>query len=69
MADEFNPGEFVTFTRQGGIPVSIVRYGGTFVRVARYGGKAVTFVQWGGTPITVDNERELPEEIKELLGI
>ena len=68
MADEFTPGEFVTFVRQGGIPVSIVRYGGTYVRVARYGGKQVTFVSYGGTPISVDKEAELPEDIKETLG-
>ena len=69
MPDNFTPGEFVTFVRQGGIPVSIVRYGGTFVRIARYGGRPVTFVSFGGTPISVDQESELPEDIKEILGI
>jgi hypothetical protein len=68
MPDEFFPGEFVTFVRQGGIPVSIVRYGGVYVRITRSGGKSVTFNQFGGTPITVDNERELPEEVREALG-
>ncbi len=69
MADEFKPGDFVTFIRQGGIPVSVQRYGGTFVRIAQIGGKQVTYVRHGGTPISVDNEKNLPPDIKEELGV
>ena len=69
MADEFKPGDFVTFVRQGGIPVTVVRYGGTYTRVARSGGKLVTHVRYAGTPITVDDEKQLPDDIKEDLGI
>jgi hypothetical protein len=69
MPDEIKPGEFVTFVRQGGIPVSIVRYGGTYVRIASSGGKLVTYASYGGTPVSVDREDQLPEDIKEMLGI
>jgi hypothetical protein len=68
MAEVFQPGEYVTFVRQGGIPVMVVRYGGAYVRVTPNGGKAVTHVRWGGTPVTVDNERYLPDEVKEDIG-
>ncbi len=68
MAEEIRSGDYVTFVRQGGIPVSLVRYGGTYVRVTGSGGKPVTFVQYGGEPISVDDEKRLPEEIRELLG-
>jgi len=65
MADQIYSGDFVTFVRQGGIPVTIVRSGGTYVRVTNYGGKPETYVKYGGTPIFVDREAELSEEIKE----
>lgn len=68
MPDVIGPNEYVTFVHQGGIPVTIVRYGGTYVRVISYGGKPVTFVRSGGTPVCVDDERMLPEEVKEDLG-
>ena len=29
MADELRSGDYVTFVRTGGIPVTVVRYGGT----------------------------------------
>jgi hypothetical protein len=41
MADQIYPGDFVTFVRQGGIPVTIVRSGGAYVRVTTYGGKRI----------------------------
>jgi hypothetical protein len=69
MADDFKEAEFVTFVRSGGIPVTVVRYGGTYVRVIPGGGKLVTFVSQGGTHIVVDNEKALPDEVKEWLGI
>ena len=50
MADQINPGEYVTFVRQGGIPVRVVRYGGTYVRLAYNGGRLVTVDQHGGIP-------------------
>ncbi len=68
MADEIRSGEYITFVRYGGTPVSIVRQGGTFVRVTQYGGKPVTFVRSGGTPVFVERVAELPEEVKEELG-
>jgi hypothetical protein len=39
------------------------------VRITRYGGKQVTHIRYGGTPVTVDNVKNLPEEIKNELGI
>ena len=69
MADEFKPGEFVTFVKEGGIPVSVQHRGGTAVRIAQNGGKQVTYVRFGGTAISVDNEKNLPLDIKEELGI
>ncbi len=68
MPDQIRSGEYISFVRQGGIPVTIVKYGGLYVRVVSYGGKPVTFVRSGGTPISVDMEAELPEEIKEEIG-
>jgi hypothetical protein len=38
------------------------------VRITSYGGTQVTYVKYGGVPITVDTERELPEEVKEEMG-
>lgn len=69
MAEEFKESEFVTFVPSGGIPVRVVRYGGTYVRIIPAGGKLVTFNSYSGTPIVVDNEKALPEEVKEQLGI
>jgi len=68
VTDQVLSGEYVTFVAQGGIPVTVVRYGGTYVRITSYGGKQVTYVKYGGAPITVDTERELPEEVKEEMG-
>ncbi len=68
MPDNISSGEYITFVRYGGIPVTIVRHGGTFVRVTSFGGKQVTYVRNGGTPIYVDREAELPEDVKEDLG-
>ena len=68
MTEIFHVGEYVTFARQGGIPVTIVRVGGDYVRVTPSGGKPVTQVRWGGTPVTVDNERSLPEDVKKEIG-
>ena len=61
MADSVLSGEYVTFVRQGGIPVTIVR-------VISYGGKPVTFVRSGGVEISIDREAELPEFVKEEIG-
>ncbi len=58
MPKQIRSGEYISFVGQGGIPVTVVRYGGLFVRVISY----------GGTPISVDNELDLPEEIREDLG-
>jgi hypothetical protein len=49
--------------------VSVVRYGGTYVRITTSGGKEVTHLRYGGTPIVVDNEKNLPDDVKEDLGI
>lgn len=68
MAQELRSGEYVTFVRQGGIPVTVVRSGGTYVRVTPHGGTLVTNVRYGGIRVYVDNERELPEEVKEDIG-
>jgi hypothetical protein len=68
VSDQIKSGEYITFVAQGGIPVSVARYGGTYVRITSFGGKQVTFVKFGGVPITVDTERELPEEVKEEMG-
>lgn len=68
MADSILSGEYITFVRQGGIPVTIVRGKGIFVRVASYGGKPVTFVRSGGVEISIDREAELPEFVKEEIG-
>jgi hypothetical protein len=68
MPETILPNEWVTFVRQGGVPVTIVRNGGAYVRVIAYGGKAVTHVRYGGIPVTVDSERLLPEDIKEEIG-
>jgi hypothetical protein len=68
MADQITSGEYGTFVRAGGIPVTIVRYGGTFVRVVFYGGKPVTYVRSGGQEISIPMEAELPEFVKEDLG-
>lgn len=38
------------------------------MRITPSGGKAVTLDKSGGTPISVDDERQLPEDIKELMG-
>jgi hypothetical protein len=65
---EINPGEYVSFVRQGGIPVRIVRYDGIYVRVIRYGGKPVTFVPYGGTPVIIDRDANLPEDVQEQIG-
>jgi CO dehydrogenase/acetyl-CoA synthase alpha subunit len=48
--------------------MTIVKYGSTYVRVIGYGSKQVTYVRSGGAPVTVDSERLLPEDIKELIG-
>lgn len=68
MPEEIRSGEYISFVGQGGIPVTVVRYDGLFVRVISYGGTPVTYVKYGGTPISVDNELDLPEEIREDLG-
>jgi hypothetical protein len=68
MPDQIHSGEYVSFVRQGGVPVTIVKYGGLYVRVISYGGKPVTFVRSGGTLISVDLEAELPEDVKEEIG-
>jgi hypothetical protein len=68
VIDQIASGEYVTFVAVGGIPVTVVRYGGTYVRITSYGGIQVTYVKYGGNPITVDTERELPEEVKEEMG-
>jgi hypothetical protein len=68
MAEEIRSGEYITFVRDGGVPVTIVHYGGVFVRVTSFGGKLVTCVKSGGTQISVDIEAELPEDVKEEIG-
>lgn len=68
MAASVSSGEYVTFVRQGGIPVTLVRDRGTFVRVIGYGGKPVTLVRSGGVEISIDREAELPEFVKEEIG-
>jgi hypothetical protein len=47
----------------------VARYGGIYTRIARSGGKRVTHVRYAGMPITVDDEKQLPIDIKEDLGI
>ncbi len=68
MPEQLYSGDWISFVRQGGIPVTVVRYGGTYVRVTRFGGKEVTFVRNGGTLITVEDEALLPEDVKEQIG-
>jgi hypothetical protein len=68
MPDQIRSGQYVSFVGQGGISVTVVRYGGVFVRVTSDGGTPVTYVKYGGTPISVDNEMDLPEEVREELG-
>jgi hypothetical protein len=68
MADQLQPGEYVTFVRQGGIPVRLVRFSSVYVRVTPSGGRLVTLDKYGGIPISVNDERLLPEEIKEQIG-
>jgi hypothetical protein len=68
MTETIMSGEYVSFVREGGIPVTIVKYGGTYVRVTWSGGKQVRYVPYGGTPITVDREANLPEDIQRELG-
>jgi hypothetical protein len=38
------------------------------VRVASQGGKLVTVDQHGGISISVDDERLVPEDVKEVIG-
>jgi hypothetical protein len=68
VADQVFSNDYVTFVRQGGIPVTIVRQGGIYVRVTSSGGKPVTYVKYGGKQITVDREANLPEDIQEQIG-
>ncbi len=68
MPDQIRSGQYVTFVGQGGIPVTVVRYGGIYVRVTSDGGTPVTYVKYGGTPISVDNEMDLPEDVRDDLG-
>jgi hypothetical protein len=68
MPDQVISGDYVTFVRQGGIPVTVARQGGVYVRVIRYGGKPVTYVKHGGALVTVDREAYLPEDVQEEIG-
>jgi hypothetical protein len=68
MTTQLSPGEYVTFVRQGELPVTVVRRGGTYVRILRYGGKPVTHIHSGGLLISVDREYELPEDVQEDIG-
>ncbi len=68
MPDQVLSGDWITFVREGGIPVKVVRTGGIYVRVISYGGKPVSYDRYNGTPITVESEALLPDYIKEDIG-